>query len=498
MTAYLLWGGSVWGHPGCDAILLADGYVARIGSIDQFADTDAVRVDGRGGSILPGFTDAHTHLVESGLAACGFVVDVSGQDREETLADISAAARSRGGGEWLMVTGWDESRWDPPSGLRRADLDRTAPGAAVVAVRVDGHVAVLNSAALGRAAGDLAEESRLVDPETGEVREAAVDRVRQLVCPDETTLRDALRAAAKICHRLGITTAHVLSGQTAPDSLVAAAPRVRLRLVVHPPDDMLEALAERGIRSGDGDDWARWGGVKLFADGSVGARNAAFSLPYVSGGRGELNHPLDHLRRRIAAADRRGWQTLIHAIGNRAIDQVLRAHRRASSDPGLRHRVEHYEFPAEDHIEQTRALGLAVCMQPNFVGNWSGPGRLYETALGPARDADCNPLRAVLDAGVPLGFGSDGMPLGPLYGIASAVSAPHAGQRIAVDEAVRAYTSGSARLAVSAPSPGSLAVGAVADIAVLDGPLVADGLETRQVAQTWVGGERTSHGLEDG
>ncbi len=497
-TRELVWGGPVWGHPGCDAVLVEHGLVARVGQAEEFGDTEVRRICTQGGSILPGFVDGHTHLVETGLAESGFGVDLAGLDRGEALARIADAARARAGQEWVLATGWDESLWDPAACLQRADLDRVAPGAAVVAVRVDGHVAALNSAALRRAGTVLAAASRLVDAHAGEVREAAVDLVRELVRPDEAALWDALRAATAACHRLGITTAHVLSGRVEPRVLFAAAARLRLRLVVHPPVESLDAIAGDGSRTGDGDDWARWGGVKLFADGSVGARNAAFSAPYVAGGTGELNHSFDEMVQAIAAADRRGWQTLTHAIGDRAIDQVLRAHRQAGSDRELLHRVEHYEFPTDDQIESTRALGLAVCMQPNFIGNWSGPCGLYAQALGPERDARCNPLRAIIDAGIPLGFGSDGMPLGPLYGIASAVAAPHDGQRIALTEAVCAYTSGSVSLAGRGPSPGTFVVGAPADLVVLDGPLDSDGIASCRVAQTWVGGERMSYGREDG
>jgi len=451
---------------------------------EDFADIEAARIDVRGGSILPGFVDAHTHLVESGLAECGFSIDVSGKGHAETQSVIADAARSRGTGEWLMVTGWDESRWDPATGLQRTELDRVAPGTAVIAVRVDGHVAVLSSAAMKRAALALRDDARHVDVATGEVRETAVDRVRALVLPDKATLQSALRAASTACHRLGITTVHVFPDRFEPRIVFDAAARLRLRIVIHPPASALGRLTADGARSGDGDEWARWGGLKLFADGSVGARSAAFSSPYVSGGRGELLYDLEAMSRQIRAADGKGWPTLIHAIGDRAIGQVLEAHRRVGTDPASGHRVEHYEFPTREQLEETRRLGVTACMQPNFIGNWAGTGRLYEQALGPERDRNCNPLRAVLDAGIPLVFGSDGMPLGPLYGVAAAVDAPHAAQRITLDEAVRAYTGGWS----PASSASALAVGDPADLAVLDGPLDGSGLTDRRVAQTWVGG----------
>jgi hypothetical protein len=497
MEALLLFGGQVWGYPGCDAVLLAEERVAEIGCAEDFVGRGTMRRDVGGGAILPGFIDGHTHLVESGLAEIGWRLDVAGCGREETLARIAAAGRLRAQGEWLFATGWDESQWDPAARLRRSELDRVVPGIPAVAVRVDGHLAVANSEALNLARCVVEGAPRLVDVELGEVREAAAFALLSLACPDNATIREALRAAAGSCHRLGITTAHIMTGSVDPHLVLDAAPGIRLRVVIHPPADRLEALARDGVRSGQGDAWARWGGMKLFADGSIGARNAAVSLPYTSGGRGALNYPTAWLSERIAASERSGWQTITHAIGDRAIGQVLDAHRCAGTDPGLRHRVEHYEFPTVGQIRDTAQLGLAVCMQPNFVGNWSGVGRLYHMALGAARDAACNPFAAIIEAGIPLGFGSDGMPLSPLYGIASGVRAPHEGQRISLENAVRGYTEGSAFLSGDEPAQGWLAPGGRADLVVLDGPLDVESIGQRSVVLTWVGGELVYNGMED-
>jgi hypothetical protein len=436
-------------------------------------------------------------MVESGLAEIGWRLDVAGCGREEALARMAAAGRLRAKGEWLFATGWDESRWIPAERLRRSELDRAVPGIPVVAVRVDGHLAAVNSEALNLAWHVVEGAPRLVDVELGEIREAAVVAVLSLVRPDDATIREALRAAARSCHRLGITTAHIMTGAVDPSAILDAAPGLCLRVVVHPPVDRLEVLVRDGVRSGQGNAWGRWGGVKLFADGSIGARNAAISLPYESGGRGALNYSTAWLSERIAAAERSGWQTITHAIGDRAIGQVLDAHRRAGSDRGLRHRVEHYEFPTVDQIQDTAQLGLAVCMQPNFVGNWSGAGGLYETALGGERDATCNPFSAVIAAGIPLGLGSDGMPLSPLYGIASVVRAPHEGQRVPLEDAIRGYTEGSASLSGGEPAQGMLAPGGSADLLVLDGPLDVESIGRRSVALTLVGGELVYNGMED-
>jgi predicted amidohydrolase YtcJ len=498
MSATLLRDARVWGEPGSDCVLLRGGRIAWIGRAPDAVCDDAECVTVHGGLVLPGFVDGHTHLVDSGLAECGWDLNLEGCSREEALARLAEAGRSRSGGEWLVASGWDESHWLPRRRLERGELDGAVPAVPVIAVRVDGHLAVLSTVAVDRARSLLAARPALFDAESGDVREELVDDLRRLVRPDGEALDAALRSAAGMCHRLGITTAHVLSGLEDPSRLLASARRLSLRLVVHPPAERLPSLVREEIRSGDGDEWARWGGVKLFADGSVGARNAAFSSPYLSGERGMLNHSLEWMSRRLAFADRTGWQTLVHAIGDRAIEQVLQAHRRARTDRGLRHRIEHYEFPTAAQIDETRGLGLSVCMQPNFIVNWSGPGGLYERTLGAERDAASNPIRAVLDAGIPTGFGSDGMPLSPLFGMTSALRAPYAGQRIAWEEAVDGYTLGSAGLSPNGGAEKALAPGNAADLVVLDDVSDEARIGERRVSQTWVGGTCVYREMEDG
>jgi len=487
--AFLICNARVWHSPLADAVLVADGRVARIGRGAELSGGAVEEIDAGGGAVLPGFVDSHTHLLHSGLAESGWQVELSGCGRAEALERIAARARERTVEEWIVARGWGESCWSPAELLSRAELDRAAPHVPVVAIRVDGHVAVLNGPAVLQARLAVRGRAASADLANGQAREGAIECLEALARPSQSAVADALQAAARVCHREGITTAGTFSGWLDPGVFVAAARGLRLRLVVHPPIERLPQLEALGLRTGDGDEWARWGGVKLFADGSVGARNAAVSQPYLPRGRGVLLYRSGALRRLLAAADGAGWQTLVHAIGDRAIGQVVRAHREARTTAELRHRIEHFEFPTAAQVEATRDLGLCLSMQPNFVGNWSGSGGLYERALGASRDSECNPFRAVLEAGIPLGLGSDGMPLSPLYGVSSAVGAPHAGQRMTIEECVASYTAGSAFLSGDAPSAGRLAIGEPADLVLLNGPLDENGLSRLAVSRTWVAGE---------
>jgi len=157
----------------------------------------------------------------------------------------------------------------------------------------------------------------------------------------------------------------------------------------------------------------------------------------------------------------------------------------------LRNRIEHLELPNQTHLREMRRLGLIASMQPNFIGEWGGTDGMYLSRLGPERTAKNNPFRDVLKARVKLVFGSDCMPLSPLYGIHSAVNAPHASQKISVAEAVAAYTRDAAFASFEESSKGSLTEGKLADLVVLsDDPFEnSRGIGSIKVLKTVVGGE---------
>ena len=208
-----------------------------------------------------------------------------------------------------------------------------------------------------------------------------------------------------------------------------------------------------------------------------------------------LVHSRDELMTILRTAHDSGFQTATHAIGDDAIDEVISAleavqAEKPRKDP--RHRVEHFELPDDDLLHRAKKAGLIASCQPNFVGRWSGPGDVYETRLGAGRAATNNPYRKVLARRIPLCFGSDGMPYGPLYGIHSAVNGFFGDQRISVDDAFRAATAGGAYASFEERLKGTLETGKLADFVVLeDGPFEeSDRIAETRVHSTWIGGER--------
>ncbi|MBN1859305.1 amidohydrolase [Candidatus Bipolaricaulota bacterium] len=495
MKTLLLECGRIYGHPGADSILVGNGRILAIGDHIELRGGRSgscchkVALDGR--LVIPGFIDAHTHFLQTGRVASGQQISLVGLTRDGVLEAIRAAGERRSEGEWVLAGGWDESQWNPRRPLAQQELDRAAPHHPVAAVRIDGHVMVLNGLGMSRFPPGI--EHSLDGHEPGVVREEAVFAFGRAITRSSTVEEQdrAFDAAVELARPLGITSVHVMTTQEEVAVYRRGCERRRIRVNLCPERPALETLISEGVRTGAGDEWLRYGGVKLFADGSIGAANAAVSEPFINGTCGRLNHSDEEIRGFIGACDEAGLQTVIHAIGDRAIEQVLAAHEALGSSRYLRHRIEHYELPTGEHVERTKEIGAWLCVQPNFIGQWSGPGSLYVARLGEARDRRSNPLRAILVAGIGLGFGSDGMPMSPLYGIRSTLQAPYREQRLSFEEAVDAYTRGGAALSHEERVKGTLAVGMFADLVVLSATetATAESMDDLEVDATFLNGE---------
>lgn len=493
-----------------ESVLFRGDRVAAVGDAPavraEATAPDIVELDGR--TVLPGFNDAHTHLISVGIDELETDLGEAAS-RAEALDRLAANAGSTPAGEWVLGYNYDESLW--PAGerthLTRAELDGVSTEHPVAATRIDAHAVSVNSAALDRL--DLAGvEDEVRRDESGEptgvLVENAAGRVRQATFPDAGKARRALALGIERAHALGITSVQNMSTLTAPTDGVSAVQRafftawrddeLDLRVTFYVHADHARSLADLGAASGFGDRRLRIGGTKVFSDGSLGAYTAKLYEPYADAPdtRGEWvldPDALEEVYRTAAAADQ---QLATHALGDEAIDGVLDRYERALEDYTVgdpRPRIEQVELATDEAIDRMADLGVVASMQPNFL-EWNADGRVYETRLGPDALDDNNRFRDMLDAGVPLAFGSDTMPIGPLFGIHLAVNSPYESQRLTVDEAIAAYTRGAAYAEFAEDFKGTLEPGMLADAVVLetDPHDVPDRIREIEVHATVLGG----------
>ncbi len=491
------------GRPWARALAVRGERLVAVGTNAQaarWAGRGTRTIDLRGRVVVPGFIDAHAHLADS-AGELGWTRLDGTRNLEEAVDRLRGSAAKTGAGAWVVGIDWDEAKWPERRYLNRDDLDRASRDHPVVAVRIDCHVGSLNTRALEAAADLVSTRGFEVDPSgrpTGVLKEDAFGALYERMEPPETKVEKDLAKIVRQAHRLGITSIHDvvdLRGWRAYQrARRASQPRLRVYAMLR--DALLPSLVSSGLMTGLGDAWLRLGAIKVFADGSLGAYTAALRSPYVGrpNERGILVHTQDELRAILETAHRAGFQTATHALGDEAIERVLTALEdiQAESprqDP--RHRIEHYELPDEEMLRRTRAGGFIASCQPNFVGQWSGPGDVYETRLGRERAAVNNAYRRILRHRIPLCFGSDGMPYGPLYGIHWAANGFFPDQRIRVEDAIRAYTAMGAYASFEEDIKGTLGPGRLADFLILDGDpfLEPERIDRMRVRSTWIGGQ---------
>jgi len=476
---------------GADAVAVRCGRIAAVGRSEEvlrLRGPGTELLDLKGRPLVAGFFDAHVHFIQTGLDQV-FYVDLSqARSLAEALELLARAGRARPGG-WVVGRGWDESVWPERRYLERLDLDRRLPKQPVIAMRVDGHLAVANTLALARCGRP---EGELVDRDRGHLWEEAAQELLACAQPEQETLVEAAAAASRLAASLGITSVADMGGPRVLPSLQLAEARgqLRTRVFLYLPREELDRLVGLSVRRWFGTSLVQIQGLKAFVDGSLGARTAALTAPYADGGgMGELLLTRDELAALVRRAEGAGLQVAIHAIGDRAIEEAISACELAGVDPEARHRIEHLELPTREQLRRMRRLGLIASMQPNFAARWSGPGKLYQARLGPQRDAVIDPHAWVAEAGVPLAFGSDGMPMGPLYGLPGAINPPQPAQRLPWQAAFRAYTHGGAYAICSEGELGDISPGHLADLVVLSAHPCEAPWEELRVDMTFLGGE---------
>jgi predicted amidohydrolase YtcJ len=475
-----------------DALALGDGRVLAYGREAELAELrgpDTEILDARGATVTPGITDAHIHLLSWARAAMESNL-IGATSRAEAVARVATFATAHPERRVVIGRGWDSAAWSEPP--HHDALDAVVADRPVLLHSRDFHNLWVNRAALAAAGidrrtpdppGGKIERDVQGEP-TGVLREHAVRLCAELERSTPADDARALDAAVRRLHAHGVTAIHDFGGAESHGLLRAHVERGEspLRVLMHLNMALEEALA-MGAASGDGDDGFRIGALKLFADGTLGSRTAALLEPYDgTDERGMDVIPPRDLARIVRRAFEAGLSVAVHAIGDRAVRSALDAFE-ASQDaiPGLdlAPRIEHVQLLDPADAPRFAALGVAASMQPvHCTSDMDQAARDWAS-----RHEWTYPWRALLDLGATLAFGSDAPVEEPSVaaGLHAAVTRERAdrrgayvpGQRIGLDEALRAYTEAPARLAASESRLGRLAPGAPGDVVVWDRDLHA-------------------------
>lgn len=446
-----------------------------------------------GGAVLPGLTDAHLHLKNYALSLQR--VDCETPSRQEFLKRVARRAADTPPGTWILGHGWNANEWEEGVG-DPADLDAITPEHPVYLTAKSLHAAWANRRArqiahLGPGTPDPPGGRMDRDIEgrpNGLLYESAMELVSEAI-PESSlqTLVEAIRDALPTLWRLGLTGVHDFDRTRcfAALQILHQNEALKLRVIKNLPMESLPQISEVGLRSGFGDDFLRVGAIKAFSDGALGARTAAMLDPYLEepDNRGILLLDFEELFEHARLATAHGLPMTVHAIGDRANHEVLRAfsqvrqYERENDLPHLRHRIEHVQVLHPDDLSRLGELNVIASMQPLHAPSDMPTATRY---WGP-RTALAYAWRSLLDEGTRLAFGSDA-PVespNPFWGLHAAITRRRADgspgpegwipdQRLGLYEALRAYTVGAAYAGGVEDRLGMLAPGYLADMIVLE------------------------------
>jgi len=503
------------------AAAVRDGRFVAVGTnadIRQLAGPGTRLIDLASRTVVPGLADNHLHNAGGGSG-----VDLS---RARSLAEVLSAIAARAKtapADAVIVTNsdWHEAQLKEQRLPLRRDLDSVAPHHAVVIVR-GGHEYILNSAALRR--WNIDERTRVPDGGRisryldGTLNGELVDAAKNLVTlpVHSRTLEERIQdrqAEYRKLHAAGLTSVrHPGISVDEYRMLVEMKRRDLLTMRVSalirpnrttPPSHVVQVLAQSRVSPDEGDEWLRIGGIKLAVDGGFegGLMRKAYAGEFGQGGsyRGLATFPTAPYVATVKALNRAGWRVFTHAVGDSAIDLVLEAYEAAHAEKpiaGRRWGIEHAFIARDEHFPQMKKLGLGISAQDHLY--LAGP--VLVKYWGPQRAARTTPMRAFLDAGLPVSIGTDSpvVPYPPLWAIYHFVTRDTiAGgvlggdQRITRQEALRASTMGNAWLTFEDRVKGSIEVGKLADLVVLSEDIVTcrdERIKEMHVVMTVVGG----------
>ena len=514
-----------------EAVAMANGRILAVGKSEQMQayvgpNTQEINLQGR--SAIPGFIDGHVHFIQGGFRL--LEIDLKNTRSEaEFVERIGEKAKTLKPGYWMEGGNWDEEAWQDSKLPTRWMIDSVTPDNPVFLSRYDGHAVLANALALKLAGitkdtpdppgGVIVRDPRSREP-TGVLKDAAQDLVAKVIPrPTPDGFEEALKAGLAEARRVGVTSVQDISvdGDSPNGSFAGEIELLRraeyegwltCRFYEITPIARWQRLAEAGLERGMGSDFLKMGAVKGFADGSLGSRTAWMfdSFDDDPGNIGlpqPLMNPPAKMEAAVAGSDKAGIQVAIHAIGDRANAEMLDifANVGGANAAAHRFRIEHAQHLRPQDIPRFARLGIIASMQPYHAID---DGRWAEKRIGHERARSSYAWRSLLEAGAPLAFGTDWpvAPLDPLLGVYAAVTRATLDgkhpegwfpeQRLSLEEALHAYTQGSAYAAFEENEKGTIAPGKLADIVVLSDDLFSippERIKEAHVVITVVGGK---------
>jgi predicted amidohydrolase YtcJ len=486
------------------AVAVRDGHITYVGDDDGAAAwigtaTEVVELEGR--LVLPGFHDTHVHALDGGVAQgdCDLRPATS---RAEIARAVAACAATAGTAAWVRGGGYDPTIF-PGGEPQRELLDSLIPDRPAYFTDATEHAGWANGRALAVAgidadtpepgAGGVIVRRADGSPQ-GTLREGAMELVaRHLPERTDTELDEGLLRGLALAASLGVTTLHEASAdeRTVRAYSVAEAAgrltaRARLFVLAEPAGGTAQAREIAALRDRYEGPLARVAGAKVFLDGVLEGGTAALLEPYVDrpGSVGELRWPeVDSLAALVAGLESEGMVAHFHAIGDRAVRAALDAVERARTFdrvPGTRHAIAHAQLVDPVDLPRFATLGVVASFQPLWAQRDAYIVELTEPRVGDERSSRLYPMRSVLVAGATVAAGSDWpvTTMDPLHAIEVAVTRRSElaepgepwlpSERLSLDEAVRAYTVGGAYAGGLEDETGTIAVGRLADLIVLD------------------------------
>jgi predicted amidohydrolase YtcJ len=510
-------------HPSAEAVAVLGDRIVAVGSshdVDAWRGPATRVVDAASKLVLPGFNDSHVHFVSGGLQLDSIDLN-DATSAQEFARRIAERARSTPKGEWISGGDWDETKWTPAALPTRELIDGVTPGTPVFVNRYDGHMVLVNTLVLKQAGitpqtpdppgGSIVRDAQ--GNPTGALKDAAIGLVEKVMpaLSHDRRLAAAQRALAHAAS-LGVTSVQDMNPEFADFAVyneLLDRGQLTTRIYAAPLIPQVDDLTKIGIRRAFGSSFLRIGALKAYADGSLGSATAYFFEPFVDqpdnhGLLSDTMQPLSLMRERMMKADAAGLQLCIHAIGDHGISTILDLYddvQKAHGPSDRRFRIEHAQHMAEKDFDRFSQLHVIASVQPYHAID---DGRWAEKRIGHDRASRTYAFRTFLNHGVRLALGTDWYvaPLDPMQTLYAATTratldGKNPGgwfpeQKLTIQEAIAAYTMGSAYAEFQDSEKGSITAGKLADLVILSDDVLSippERVRDVKVLKTIVGGK---------